>query len=173
LPGTESIARVVHLSGTLTARSTERPVKTTTPAGSKTEASTSGTAPIVCGASPSVAAAKPYTPAEIISGKTVLGVRARISVPTPSQVGVVATITYSRDGKRRSVAAGTYSMRVGSERNLKVPLPSALRAELPLGSKVGVTLRTSTKPTGGSACAAPTEKTSKLKLKVVRVLGAS
>jgi hypothetical protein len=126
--------------------------------------------PLVCTAAPGAVAAAGYVPLVSRPGKTVPGVRARISVPTPSTVAVAATFELKDHGKARPIAGGTYSMTVGAQRNLRVPLPSALRAVAPLGSTVGVTLRIAAKPTGSSPCAAPTTKTSKLKLKVVRVL---
>lgn len=127
-------------------------------------------APLVCTAAPDAVAAAGYVPLVTRPGKTVPGVRARISVPTPSTVSVAATFEYKDHGKARSIAGGTYSMTVGAKRNLRVPLPSALRAAAPLGSTVGVSLRIAAKPTGSSPCAAPTTTTSKLKLKVVQVL---
>jgi hypothetical protein len=130
-------------------------------------------APLVCTtATPGTGAvaAAGYVPLVSRPGKTVPGVRARISVPTPSTVAVATTFEYKDHGKARSVAGGTYSMTVGAERNLRVPLPSALRAIAPPGSTVGITLRIAAKPNGSSPCAAPTTKTSRLKLKVVQVL---
>jgi hypothetical protein len=126
-------------------------------------------APLVCSAPGAVAVAS-YVPRLNRPGKTVPGVRARISVPTPSTVSVAATFEYKDHGKARSIAGGTYSMTVGAQRNLRVPLPSALRAVAPLGSTLGVSLRIAAKPTGSSPCAAPSTKTSRLKLKVVQVL---
>jgi hypothetical protein len=128
------------------------------------------TPPLVCTTAPAPVAAAGYVPRVARPGKTVPGVRARISVPTPSTVAVTATFEYKDHGKARSLAGGSYSMTVGAERNLRVPLPSALRAVAPPGSTIAVTLRIATKPTGSSPCAAPATKTSKLKLKVVQVL---
>ncbi|MBS1890566.1 MAG: hypothetical protein JST59_04690 [Actinobacteria bacterium] len=127
-------------------------------------------APLVCTATPDAVAAAGYVPLVTRPGKTVPGVRARISVPAPSTVSIAATFEYKDHGKARSIAGGTYSLTVGTKRNLRVPLPSALRAVAPLGSTVGVSLRIAATPTGSSPCAAPTTTTSKLKLKVVQVL---
>jgi hypothetical protein len=124
----------------------------------------------VCTATPGVVAATGYVPLVTRPGKTVPGVRARITVPTPSTVSVAATFEYKDHGKARSKAGGTYSMKVGSKRNLRVPLPSSMRALAPLGSTVGVALRIVAKPNGTDACASPATRTSKLKLKVVQVL---
>lgn len=122
--------------------------------------------PIVCTAPAGVVAAKEYVPATTKLGKTVPGVRARISVPTPSKVGVEATFAY----KGRAVASGTYSMSIAKNGNLRVPVPASLRSKLTLGSKVAVSLRIVTTPKGSSPCAAPVMTTKKLTLKVVRVL---
>jgi hypothetical protein len=129
--------------------------------------------PKVCMAPATAVAAQPYTPTTTRAGATVSGVRARISVPTPSAVSVAATITWKKDGKRHSVAAGNYSMTLASLGNLRIPLPAALRGKLPLGTKVGVSLRIATTPTGSSPCAAPTSTTRKLSLKVVKVLASA
>jgi hypothetical protein len=148
--------------------------ETTTPppadAGKSDGAKPDAGAPLVCTAAPGAVAATGFVPSVTRPGKTVPGVRARITVPTPSTVSVAATFTYKDHGKARSVAGGTYSMTIGTDRNLRVPLPSALRAVAPLGSTLGVTLRIATRPTGSSPCATPTTKTSRLKLKVVQVL---
>ena len=125
---------------------------------------------VVCTATPGTVAAAGYVPLVTRPGKTVPGVRARISVPMPSTVSVAATFEYKDHGKARSIAAGTYSMKVGAKRNLRVPLPSALRTVAPLGSMIGVSLRIAAKPTKSSPCASPTTKTSKLRLKIVQVL---
>jgi hypothetical protein len=147
---------------------------TTTPpptdAGKSDGAQPDTSAPLVCTVGPGTVAATGYVPLVTRPGKTTPGVRARISVPTPSTVAVAATFEYKDHGKARSISGGTYSLTVGAQRNLRVPLPSALRAVAPLGSTVGVTLRIATTPTGSNPCAAPTTKTSKLKLKVVQVL---
>jgi hypothetical protein len=129
-------------------------------------------APLVCtsGTAPGAVAATGYVPRVARPGKTVPGVRARISVPTPSTVAVAATFEYKDHGKPRTISGGTYSMAVGTERNLRLPMPSALRALAPPGSTVGVTLRIAARPTGSTPCATPTTKTSRLKLKVVQVL---
>jgi hypothetical protein len=88
----------------------------------------------------------------------------------PSTVSVAATFEYKDHGKARSIAGGSYSTTIGARRNLRVPLPSALRSVAPLGSTVGLSLRIAATPTGSSPCATPTTKTSTLKLKVVQVL---
>lgn len=121
---------------------------------------------VVCTAPAGVVAAKGYVPATIKPGKTVPGVRARISVPTPSKVGVEATFTY----KGHAVSGGDYSMSMAKTGNLRVPVPGSLRAKLPFGSKVPVSLRIVSTPKGSSPCAAPVTTTRKLTLKVVRVL---
>jgi hypothetical protein len=141
-----------------------------TDTGKSDGAKTDTNAPLVCTTAPGAVAAAGYVPLVTRPGKTVPGVRAQISVPTPSTVSVAATFEYKDHGKARSISGGTYSMTVGARRNLRVPLPSALRAVAPLGSTIGVTLWIAAKPTGSSPCAAPTTKTSKLKLKVVQVL---
>jgi hypothetical protein len=122
--------------------------------------------PIVCTAPAGVVAAKEYVPATTRLGKTIPGVRARISVPTPSKVGVTATFTY----KGHAVAGGDYSMTMAKSGNLRVAVPGSLRSKLPFGSKVAVSLRIVSTPKGSSPCAAPVTTTRKLTLKVVRVL---
>jgi hypothetical protein len=128
--------------------------------------------PILCTAPSGMPSAASFIPVAQ-PGKTIPGVRARITVSSPSQVSVAATILYKQGGKSRSVDAGTYSMKVKDARNLKVPLPAALRAQLPVGSTVGVTLRiVATRTTSGCA-GAPKIATKQLRLKVVRVVTGS
>ncbi len=128
-----------------------------------------GAGPILCTAPSGMPTAASFTPVAK-PGKTVPGVRARITVASPSRVSVAATILYKQGGKARSTDAGTYSMKVKEARNLKVPLPGALRAQLPVGSTVGVSLRIVATPTTSGCGGAPNVATKKLSLKVVRVL---
>ena len=154
----ESVVRSVYLPGP-------------TPAGdggsaAATARTTPSPSPIVCTEPAGVVGVNGYVPATRKFGKTVVGVRARISVPTPSKAGVIATFTY----KGHDVAGGTYSMSMAKAGNLRVPVPGSLRSKLPLGAKVSVSLRIVTAPKGSSPCAAPVTTTKKLTLKVVRVL---
>jgi hypothetical protein len=128
--------------------------------------------PILCTAPSGAPSAASFVPVAK-PGRTVPGVRARITVGSPSQVSVAATILYKQGGKRRSADAGTWSLKVKDARNLKVPLPSSLRSQLPVGSSVGVSLRIAATPKASGCGGAPKTATKNLRLKVVRVLTGS
>jgi hypothetical protein len=132
----------------------------------------SGPAPILCTAPSGAPTATTFTPVAR-PGKTVPGIRARITVSSPSRVSVAATIHYKQGGKSRSVDAGTYSMQVKDARNLKVPLPSSMRSTLPVGSTVTVSLRIAATRTTSGCAGSPNIATKKLRLKVVRILTAN
>ena len=157
------------------------PTPTPTPSPSPTGDSGHSTAaagdtkpgPAICTAVSASPSAESYVPSPK-PGATVPGVRARITVGVPSNVEVAATLSYQWAGKRHSVAAGEYSMSVASKQNLRIPLPSALRAKLPVGSKVGVSLRIGATPVTTAGCGGtPSTSVNHLKLKVVKVLTAS
>jgi hypothetical protein len=106
------------------------------------------------------------------AGKVVPGVRARISVSTPSRVQVSPTLTYrDKTGRRRSVGLLTRTLQVGATRNLRMALPPDLRSRLPLKTEVGLSLRISAFPDASPQCAS-TETTKRLKSAVVDVLAA-
>lgn len=112
-----------------------------------------------------------FTPTTRTPGRVVAGVRARIGVKDPSAVSVTATLT-NGGGRKWKVGLGTVAFRAAGFRNLRFALPAALRSRLPLGSSVRVSLAVTTKTDDAEACPALGPVTSKLKLKVVRVLSA-
>jgi hypothetical protein len=106
------------------------------------------------------------------AGKVVAGVRARISVSTPSRVQVSPTLTYrDKTGRRRSVGLLTRTLQIGVTRNMRIALPPDLRSRLPLKTEVGLSLRISAVPDASPQCAS-TDTTKRLKLAVVDVLAA-
>lgn len=159
------------------------PTPTPTPGGDTTPSSPSNSNPAgssgpgtpatqnACTAAPGAVAANGYVPPVTKPGKTVPGVRARITVGTPSNVQVAATFEYKDGGKLRTVDGGTYSMSVGAKRNLRIAIPSSLRTQMPLGATARVALRIAATPADAGPCTtSTTTKTAKLKLKVVKVL---
>lgn len=168
----EEVIRTVYLPGPKPVTPEPEPV-TPTPEPGKTvdgqPTTTAAPTPAVCSAVSASPSAETFVPTPK-PGKTVPGVRARITVGVPSNVEVAATLSYVTAAKRHSVAAGDYSMALTSKGNLRIPLPSALRSTLPVGSKVSVSLRIAATPTSSGSCGTPSTAVHKLKLKVVKVL---
>ncbi len=84
-------------------------------------------------------------------------------------MSVTGTLIYGA-GKPRRVGLGTIGFHTTGFRNLRFVLPAGLRSELPLGSSVWVSLAVTAKADNANGCPAPAAVTSKLKLKVVKVL---
>lgn len=104
-------------------------------------------------------------------GQAVAGVRATVSVAAPSQLLVEPTLTYASGGQTHRLALATVALHAASGRNLRMALPAATRAALPLGTWVGLTLRIAVTPDSSPSCA-PALSTRHVRLKVMRVLAA-
>jgi hypothetical protein len=102
-------------------------------------------------------------------GRTVLGVRARIGVKSPSAVRVTGTLIVG-SGKAGRVGLGTVSYHGSGWRNLRFPLPAGFRSELPVGTPTRLLLGVSTVPDSAARCATPGVIDRRLKVKVVKVL---
>jgi YVTN family beta-propeller protein len=105
----------------------------------------------------------------IRSAHVVPGVRVRLAASQPATLGVEATLLWSKEGQRRETALDRLSVRINHWLRIRLPLPAALRNDLPLGSRVRVRLRIEAKPRGDSACGGGvTHRT--LKVRVVEVI---
>ena len=102
-------------------------------------------------------------------GRVVPGVRAQVTVDTPSQVSVVPTLHYSSGGKPHSVRLATVSYTGTASQRLRMPIPAGLRSRLPLASTVRLDLSITATPTA-TPCVTPTKGSRTLKVKVVRIL---
>ncbi len=104
-------------------------------------------------------------------GKAIVGVRAQVRVAAPSELLVEPTISYTRGGLTHRVGLESVTLHTAAERNLRLAIPAAARAALPLGSRVGLSLRISVTADGSPSCA-PAVATHRIKVMVTRVLAA-
>lgn len=105
-------------------------------------------------------------------GKIVPGVRAKVSVSAPAEVRVDPTLIYKRGGKQAKVALPSTSFHAAATQKLRLALPAKVRALLPVGTSVRLSLRIEARPDAGSPCGgwAATTKQTSFKAKVVKVL---
>lgn len=104
------------------------------------------------------------------AGRLIPGVRAMITVGTPSQLQVEAGLTYKVDGKVRSVALGSHALHASPSGKLRLALPAGLRSPPALGTRVNVKLRISATPDAIAGCAPPSVSTRSFRARIVRVL---
>ncbi|HEV7769263.1 MAG TPA: hypothetical protein VGO66_01250 [Solirubrobacterales bacterium] len=136
-------------------------------AGSATSASSSAKACTLVSASAATFAPTPR------AGRLIPGVRAMITVGTPSQLQVEASLTYKVDGKARSLALGSHALHASPSGKLRLSLPAGLRSAPTLGTRVNVKLWISATPDGLAGCAPPSVSTRSFKARVVRVLAST
>jgi hypothetical protein len=106
-------------------------------------------------------------------GKLVPGVRVVITVGTPSQLSVDASLTYRSKGRARSIPLGSHSLHASPIGKLRLPLPASMRSVPAAGTKVNVRLKISATPDDLPACAPPSLSFRSFKARVVRVLGSA
>jgi hypothetical protein len=104
-------------------------------------------------------------------GKAVAGVRAQVRVAAPSELLVEPTLSYTSGGRNHGVRLPSVGLHTAAERNLRMPIPAAVRKALPIGSRVKLSLRISVIPDRSPSCA-PNISTHRVKAVVMRVLAA-
>lgn len=143
------------------------PKDTGTPAAPSKDAPAKDAPPTPCVAP--TASASTFTPVPA-PGRVVPGVRVKLTASTPSQLGVVATLSYKRDGKKLGADLGSYSLHVADSGNLRMALPRSLRTALPPKSKVNLALRITVAPDAGGPCGSSYERSASVATKIVNVL---
>ena len=96
-----------------------------------------------------------------------------ISVGTPSQLVVAPSLTYTTNGKERSVVLAPLGLHIATARNQRIPLPPKLRGALPPGTKVELTMRISATANSAPRCDPAAVTVRHSKVKVVRILAAA
>jgi hypothetical protein len=125
----------------------------------------SGTAAAKC---PDVGVtATSYTP-KITLTPTVPGVRTWIYVKVPSRVQVIASLSWNAG--KRSTALGTFVVHDTGKKKLRIPIPGKFRDELPIGSKVVLTMDVTATPDAPSDCIGSTQQHIVLHTRVVHIL---
>ncbi|MBN8867805.1 MAG: hypothetical protein J0H98_09640 [Solirubrobacterales bacterium] len=109
-------------------------------------------------------------PRVIVKGRMTKGVRARISVSSPSVLAIKGRLRYTVDGRSREVDLGSRSLRDNGSRALRLPLPKNLRKRLPYGKQVKLTLIITATPNEPKGCTSPPRTVSHIKVRVVHVL---
>lgn len=161
-----SASRSVSASFTALSRQPEpRPEPQPEPVDGPTRTSTPAPAP-VCNAV--AASAGTFVPIPG-PGRAVKGVRAQVGAAAPSELLVEPTLSYTSGGRTHRVGLPSVALHTAAERNLRMPIPAPARAALPIGSRVGLSLRISVTPDGSPNCG-PTVTTRRIKVKVMRVL---
>jgi uncharacterized repeat protein (TIGR01451 family) len=103
-----------------------------------------------------------------VPGRTLPGVRLRVSAATPSQISLAARLAYRAGGKERSVSLGTHAFHLDAIGRLRLAVPKALRGRLPVGSRVQV--RWSLTGTPDSGHCGSFHRSASVATKVVKVL---
>lgn len=104
-------------------------------------------------------------------GRAVAGVRAQVRVAAPSELLVEPTLSYTSGGRNHRVRLPYLSLHTAAERNLRMPIPAAVRKALPVGSRVELSLRISVTPDHSPSCG-PNVSRHRVKAVVMRVLAA-
>lgn len=114
------------------------------------------------------AAPRNFRPARRVEGRRVPGVRAQIVVSSPAQLRIGAKLSFRRNGRSRVAAFGHHTLGNAGARNLRLPLPRALRRELPLGTRVRLTLTIDS----ATGCGPAQRSRRTIRTRVVNVLAA-
>jgi 6-phosphogluconolactonase (cycloisomerase 2 family) len=119
-----------------------------------------------------------YTPTEVGTaatlsgdlGRTVPGIRARVRIAEPSQLQIVATLRWTRNGKPNSVDLGARTLANAGTRTLRLALPGSLADDLPRGTPVTLKLTVAAIPHSSPGCKDPAVQHLGLRTQVIRVL---
>lgn len=124
---------------------------------------------VVAGSCPRVeGTASSFVP-KLRSHHVVPGVRVRLTVNAPAHLDIKAKLLWSEDGEEHRVNLGELSVNVNRWRRIRLPIPTGLQQELPLGAPVKVKLRIHATPRNGSACAGNVTRPT-LRVHVVKVI---
>jgi virginiamycin B lyase len=135
----------------------------------KPEAPSTGAAGTPTRCAPVATSAATFTP-RARAGRLVPGVRALITVSTPSHLEVEASLTYGLHGKSRRIDLGAHSVHASSRAKLRLPLPAGMRSAPAFGTKVKVTLETAATPDDAPGCTLAGPTLSTFKGRIVRVI---
>ena len=105
-------------------------------------------------------------------GPTVPGVRARFTVPEPSQLQIVTTLRWQQEGRGRRVELGARTVGDPGMRNLRLALPQSLADDLPRGTSVKVRFRVAALPDSAPVCVPEVQRLS-LRTRIVKVLASA